>query len=696
MEMRRLADRSYWLLPLGAWTGLVALSLVIALQHANQAAYETARQQGRDIFNMVQATREWNSRVGGVLVPQSDITPPNTYLEMPDRDPVTTSGKHLTTVNPAYMTRQMASVIAEQSGIRIHLTSLRPINPNNAADPWETAALKAFEEHTDRERSEIIDTGGATIRYIAPLLVRQECLECHQQFGYKVGDVRGGISVSLPAGDFVERLAATRRNHIITHGVVWAIVSIMMMIYLRQYRAQWNNLKSLTGTLEDRVAERTAALEEETAAHRRSEEEALHNHQRFLDLVNTTDGIVWEADAQTFVFTFVSRKAESLLGYPAEAWHAPGFWVEHLHPEDRTWAPEYCAACTGRLEPHRFEYRMIAADRRVVWVDDIITVVSEGGKPVLLRGLMIDITARKEAEIEVRRLTQRLTLATRAAHIGIWEYEPGTGHVVWDGTMFDVFGVDREDFHETVDDVLKLIHPDDLPHVQMLLDESLKTGCEFQTSFRIVRGDHEIRHIDAHAVLVPANGHRPTRMIGVNRDITERKRNEQELVRLATTDLLTGCYNRGYLYRVLEGEVDRTRRYGDPLSLIMYDLDRFKHVNDTWGHDVGDQVLIHTTRVVREAIRRTDVLARWGGEEFMVLCPRTTAEETAVLADRLLQALREHPTPAAGVVTASVGCVTLRTAEGIDELLKRVDDLMYRAKQAGRNHACCDSPDWPQ
>ncbi|HZX33713.1 MAG TPA: response regulator, partial [Rhodocyclaceae bacterium] len=150
------------------------------------------------------------------------------------------------------------------------------------------------------------------------------------------------------------------------------------------------------------------------------------SEQRFRDIVNSTDGIVWEADAQTFEFTFVSQKAEELLGFPIEDWCRPGFWVDHLHPDDKSWAPDYCASCTGRLEPHDFEYRFVARDGHTVWLHDIVTVVAEEGRPRWLRGIMIDITQRKETELELDRhrnhleaivkdRTAELTLAKEAA-----------------------------------------------------------------------------------------------------------------------------------------------------------------------------------------------------------------------------------------------------------------------------------------
>ncbi|KAF0163309.1 MAG: multi-sensor signal transduction histidine kinase [Rhodocyclaceae bacterium] len=142
---------------------------------------------------------------------------------------------------------------------------------------------------------------------------------------------------------------------------------------------------------------------------RRKAEDALKaSQQRFRDIVNTTDGIVWEADAKTFTFTFVSQQAERLLGYPARDWLQPGFWADHLHPDDKTWAPGYCEACTRKIMPHDFEYRFIARDGRTVWLHDMVTVVVEDGEPRWLRGIMVDVTRGKEAEQQLREMAASL------------------------------------------------------------------------------------------------------------------------------------------------------------------------------------------------------------------------------------------------------------------------------------------------
>jgi len=129
-------------------------------------------------------------------------------------------------------------------------------------------------------------------------------------------------------------------------------------------------------------------------------DEALRRSQQaYSDLVNTIDGIVWESDAKTFQFHFVSEQAEKVLGYPVERWtDEPDFWKEHIHPDDRAWVIDYCIRTTRQKITHEFEYRMLAADGRSVWMRDVVTVIVENDQPSKLRGIMTDITDRKKFE----------------------------------------------------------------------------------------------------------------------------------------------------------------------------------------------------------------------------------------------------------------------------------------------------------
>lgn len=169
------------------------------------------------------------------------------------------------------------------------------------------------------------------------------------------------------------------------------------------------------------------------------------------------------------------------------------------------------------------------------------------------------------------------------------------------------------------------------------------------------------------------------------RDVTERRRIEEHLRVLATTDSLTGIANRQEFSRRLEEEIGRARRYGTPFSLIMYDVDHFKLVNDSHGHLVGDEVLRTVVRRVTEEIRSVDVAARWGGEEFMVLLPETTLSSALVAAEKVRQAIARHPFDEVGPVSASFGVAEFARGENSDALLMRVDEALYRAKDLGRN-----------
>ena len=168
-------------------------------------------------------------------------------------------------------------------------------------------------------------------------------------------------------------------------------------------------------------------------------------------------------------------------------------------------------------------------------------------------------------------------------------------------------------------------------------------------------------------------------------DITMRKRAEEEIYLLATTDSLTGIANRREFSTILAREVERAKRYGAPMSLAMYDLDYFKRVNDTFGHDAGDYVLQTVSSLVKENIRATDVVARWGGEEFMLLMPQSDIVAARSAAEKLRRVIAAHTFDKVNKLTVSFGVTAFAPQDDLNSLLKRVDDALYRAKERGRN-----------
>ena len=181
------------------WTSLIVGSFLWEYSMIISNNNEVVLNKSKAFFEQILVTRAWNASHGGVYVPVTPTTQPNPYIKDSLRDIVTVEGMELTKVNPAFMTRQISEIDNVTYDIRFHITSLNPIRPANKADDWETKSLYMF-EHDTPEVIELIDSdSGSLYRYMAPLITEKSCLLCHSEQGYKLGDVRGGISISFPS-----------------------------------------------------------------------------------------------------------------------------------------------------------------------------------------------------------------------------------------------------------------------------------------------------------------------------------------------------------------------------------------------------------------------------------------------------------------------------------------------------------------
>ncbi len=180
-----------------------------------------------------------------------------------------------------------------------------------------------------------------------------------------------------------------------------------------------------------------------------------------------------------------------------------------------------------------------------------------------------------------------------------------------------------------------------------------------------------------------------THFVGVQYDITQRVHAEQDLKRLATTDYLTGTFNRRYFFEACERELNRAQRYSHPTTVLMVDIDQFKNINDTHGHAAGDEALVCFSATCRDLLRGEDILGRFGGEEFAILLPETDKTGAAQVAERLrarIEKVQITNEKHAFQFTVSIGAALCSPADdSVKKILDRADQALYEAKSAGRN-----------
>ena len=380
---------------------------------------------------------------------------------------------------------------------------------------------------------------------------------------------------------------------------------------------------------------------------------------------------------------YISPQIEELLGYEHAAWlNEDELWLDVLHPDDRDRCAEADAHARATLSELYAEYRMIHKDGHVVWVSEHAAVVEdEATGKVYWQGVMVDITARKHAELALAASELQYRSVFEAATIGL--------------ITLDLGGRVREANHAAERSLGHLpgtlngsiLWEDEAPTSIATLAEGRNDRCELEVALR--RKDGVLRWFRLVVVLVRDGAGTPDHLTVMLDDIDARKRTEAELIHRSNHDELTSLPTRGHFLERLREARERAAFSGDGVGVVFVDVDGFKLVNDTAGHHVGDHLLVAIAGRLNGAVRPADLVARFGGDEFVVLADGLSDSHDAVrLAWRLASALRS-PFAVGGStfnVTASFGVwYSSDPHEGEEELVRKADAAMYAAKQQGRN-----------
>lgn len=397
-------------------------------------------------------------------------------------------------------------------------------------------------------------------------------------------------------------------------------------------------------------------------------------------------------------FLYVNRAWQMALGY-SEAEVRSMTIHDILPPDSRESSVGLFSSISRISQVVGHELIFVAKSGKAIIVEGNIATQMEEGAPVAVRGTFRDITKRKQLEeqfLEQKNITEKM-IKFSAVPIFVLD----KNHVVtnWNKACEKMTGITGQRVVGTrehwrgfypseraclADLVLDAAY-DSFPKFYEAFDTStfLHDGVRSEGWFDNVGGKR--RYLIFDAVPIYNRAKELVAVIETLQDISERKKLGEELERLATTDALTGLHNRHRFNELLEQEVARAKRYHTPLSLIMFDLDYFKNINDTYGHAVGDQVLRAVADIIRKNVRSTDWVGRWGGEEFMVLCPEATEKDAVFTAEKLRGLVESHTFETVKTITISCGVTRFKAPDSVDVFVSRADDGLYRAKDKGRN-----------
>jgi len=441
---------------------------------------------------------------------------------------------------------------------------------------------------------------------------------------------------------------------------------------------------------EDRVISRQGVLIEITEI---GEQVLMEDRQRFLRLLQTIDGVVWEAELGVGN-TFLSPQVERLFGYAVEEWRAdPGFWRQHVHPDDLAEALVIDDAAYYATHSYAYEmsYRLIAKSGKVVWVRDLCRVDVEPGRPNRMIGLMIDVTRQKNTELELVQSDNRYALATLGSNDGIWDWNLQTDVLHVSQRFNEIVGLGSSGhLHEDGWHFLQqLIDPDDQERVQTAYRRHLSGDRpNFSVDFRARHGSGRLVWLNWRGVAQFENGV-PVRMAGSLSDLAERGSSYDALTNLPGRPLF-----RDRLEHAIALHQDgASKRHDAPIpidntmfAVLLLDLDGFKAVNDSLGHHVGDLLLQQVARRLESCVRAVDLVARMSGDEFNVLLESVDHAGAIDRAHQIAAALAAPYRIGAHTVTciASIGVVVSQAGFATtDDYLRAADAAMYQAKSQG-------------
>jgi len=481
------------------WTLIIGGSMLWAYVQEINAARTAATEAARQHLIHDLSYREWNNIHSCIYTPIADSAQPGPYLENNyERDIAPPSDRFLTLRIPDIMTKQVYELGSQKAAIRSHITSLDPIRPENEPDAWEKIALEAFRAG-DNEYLSISNLDGQPFaRIMKPLKTEKKCLSCHHDQGYREGEIRGGIGVSVPLAPYRAIAQQNQRVIVFLHIILWSLGIAAVFLGARRFQHR---------------------MEEYNKTHK-----ALKNtEERFKNLTEMLPEAVFETDENIYL-TYANQKAFDLFGYSPDDLKKGLRGLDMIAPEDRDRARANIEKRMRGEEPGTIEYTAIRKDGSTFPVLFHAGTILKDGKPAGMRGIIVDITERKQNEKVLLESQLRYRIVAENTHD--WEFWMAPdGEFRWISPSCElVSGRSVSDFTDDPSLMKEIIHPDDRIIWDNHKHETRHPASSEQIEFRIIHPDGSERWIQHKCRPVYDDQGHYIGTRGINRDITETKR----------------------------------------------------------------------------------------------------------------------------------------------------------------------------
>lgn len=403
---------------------------------------------------------------------------------------------------------------------------------------------------------------------------------------------------------------------------------------------------------------------------------------RLMNLIDKSQMVIFHVQNQSrWPVEFVSNNVEQWGYSKADFESGKLTFIDLVHPEDTA---EIEAVTRDSVKRNGLQctqvYRILTADGQERWVDDR-TVVERNDEGKVCRYLcsMVDITELQNSQERLKLLSQVVEQTEDLIRITDKE-----GIITYANPAFYTFtGFEPDEVVGKPSNIIKSNQLDDAFYEHLWA--TINSGKSFKATFVNQKKNQQIFYEQETITPILNADQKILYFVATGKDITARVMTEQENELLARTDKLTGIANRHKGDEFLEESMLQAQRYGQPLSVILFDIDFFKAVNDEYGHPAGDDVLVTLCELVKQEVRQTDLLVRWGGEEFVLITPQTNLAHAEELAEKIRLSVQKAKFGEVKQLTVSCGVTDRKGQETAQELMVRVDEVLYEAKKTGRN-----------